>query len=440
MAAMTYREVNFDGLIGPTHNYSGLALGNLAAAKNAGDASNPKAGALQGIAKMRALAGLGLTQGFLPPHDRPHLRTLRALGFTGADEHIIEQAASRAPELLANASSASPMWTANAATIAPSVDTADNRVHITPANLAGNFHRSIEADTTARLLAAIFPEGAAFAHHAPLPGGVHFGDEGAANHNRLAAAHDHPGVHLFVYGEDGQRFPARQKRRASQAVARNHQLAPARALFLQQSTAALDAGAFHNDVVCVANGPVLFLHEQTFEDRDAAHAAIRAAAPFVDIIEAKTADVPLPDAITSYLFNSQLVSLNDGEMALILPTETEANPRTRAFVDAQLAANNPINRALYLDVRESMRNGGGPACLRLRVLLSDEELAAVSPGFILDDAGFSRLEAWAERHYRDRLAPDDLRDPSLMRESFAALDDLTGMLSLGSIYDFQRDA
>ncbi len=440
MAGMTHQEVNFDGLIGPTHNYSGLALGNLAAARNAGDVSNPKAAALQGIAKMRAVAGLGLAQGFLPPHDRPHLATLHALGFTGTDEQIVEQAATRAPELLANVSSASAMWTANAATVAPSLDTADNRTHFTPANLAGNFHRSIEAATTARILAAIFPEGASFAHHPPLPGGVHFGDEGAANHGRLCESHQADGVHLFVFGQHGERFPARQTRRASEAIVRNHQLAADHALFLEQSITALDAGAFHNDVVCVANGPVLLCHEHTFQNRDDAYAAIRSAAPFVNIIEASATDIPLEDAITSYLFNSQLVSLDGGEMALILPTETEANPRTRAFVDSQLAANNPINRALYLDVRESMRNGGGPACLRLRVLLSDEERAAVTPGFILDDAGFNRLEAWVGRHYRDRLAPDDLRDPSLMHESFAALDELAQMLSLGSIYDFQRTA
>ncbi len=435
---MAHHEVNFDGLIGPTHNYSGLALGNLAAAKNAGGTSNPKTAALQGVAKMRAVAGLGLKQGFIPPHDRPHISTLRGLGFTGPDERMLAQAAKLAPDLLANISSASPMWTANAATVAPSIDTADNKVHFTPANLAGNFHRSIEADTTARLLAAIFPEGDVFTHHAPLPGGVHFGDEGAANHGRLCEAHDQPGVHLFVYGEDGERFPARQKQRASQAVARNHRLGPGHTLFLQQSRTALDAGAFHNDVVCVANGPVLFCHEHTFENRDEAHAAIRAAAPFTEIIEAKASDVPLADAITSYLFNSQLISLPEGEMALVLPTETEQNPATRAFVDKILAANNPINRALYLDVRESMRNGGGPACLRLRVLLSDDECASVKPGFLLDETGFTKIEAWVERHYRDRLSPADLADPSLMRESFAALDELTALFGLGSVYDFQR--
>ncbi|MFQ5562233.1 MAG: N-succinylarginine dihydrolase [Parvularculaceae bacterium] len=433
-----FHEYNFDGLIGPTHNYAGLSFGNVASATNKGAASNPRAAALQGLSKMRALLGLGCAQGFLPPLDRPHLRKLRALGFSGSNRQAIESCAKIAPDLLANVFSASAMWTANAATVAPSPDTPDGKVHFTPANLACNFHRAIEADKTARVLKHIFADARHFAHHSPLPGGVHFGDEGAANHGRLAAEHGAEGVHLFVYGEDGARFPARQRRRASEAVARNHGLKPEKTIFIQQAIDALDAGAFHNDVVGVANGRVLFLHEQSFDDRDAAYAAIRAAAPFVEIVEAPAAAVSLEDAVKSYLFNSQLVSLEGGEIALILPTETEENPRTKAFVDETVAANNPINRAVYLNVRESMRNGGGPACLRLRVVLSDSEARAANQNFLLDETKISMLEDWVKAHYRDRLAPDDLRDPALMEECFAALDALTALLGMGAFYDFQR--
>lgn len=433
----SYCEVNFDGLIGPTHNYAGLALGNVASAKNAGGVSNPRVAALQGLTKMRGLLELGCAQGFLPPLGRPDLGTLRALGFSGTDRQVIEKAAKTSPELLANIYSASSMWTANAATVAPSPDTPDGKVHFTPANLASNFHRSIEAEGTARALKHIFSNPKYFLHHPPLPGGVHFGDEGAANHGRFAPSHGEKGVHLFVYGEDGARFPARQRRRASEAVARNHGVTD-RSVFAPQGKKALDAGAFHNDVVGVANANVLFLHEQAFEDRDAAHAAIRKAAPFIEIVEAKASAVSLEDVVTSYLFNSQLVLLAGGEMALILPKETEENKRTRAFVEETLAANNPINRALYMDVRESMRNGGGPACLRLRVVLSDEERKALNQRFLLDDARIAGLEAWIRKHYRDRLHVDDLKDPALMEEVFAALDALTKLLGMGDFYDFQR--
>ena len=433
-----YNEYNFDGLIGPTHNYAGLSFGNIASATNAGAASNPKEAALQGLAKMRAAMALGLKQGFLPPQDRPHLKTLRALGFSGTDKEIIEKVAKTEPQLLANCYAASSMWTANASTVAPSPDTDDGKVHFTAANLAANFHRSIEADTTARVLAHIFDDDDHFVHHPPLPGGMHFGDEGAANHGRLCESHGDKGVHIFVYGVDGEKFPARQKKRASEAVARNHLLEPAQTIFVEQSTTALDAGAFHNDVVGVANGPVLFLHEQSFADRDAAYKAIREAAPFVEIIEAPAKDVSLEDCIKSYLFNSQLLTLPGGEMALLLPQEAEENPRVKAFVDETVSKNNPVNRVIYKNVRESMRNGGGPACLRLRVVLSEDEAKAANPNFILDETRIAALEHWVKAHYRDRVTPDDLRDPALMEESLTAMEALTDLLSMGAFYDFQK--
>ena len=435
---MTYKEYNFDGLIGPTHNYAGLSFGNLASASNAGATSNPREAALQGLAKMRAAMELGLGQGFLPPQDRPHLKTLRALGYAGKDREIVEKAAATAPNLLANCYAASSMWTANAATVAPSPDTSDGKVHFTPANLAANFHRSIEAPTTARALAHIFPDEKFFVHHPELPGGMHFGDEGAANHGRFCEDHGAKGVHLFVYGEDGDKFPARQKRRASEAVARNHQLSAETTVFVEQSKTALDGGAFHNDVVSVANGAVLFMHEHSFEDRAGAIASIREAAPYLDVIEAPATAVSLEDAIKSYLFNSQLVTLPGGEMALVLPKESEENPRVKAFLEEIVAKNNPINRLIFKDVRESMRNGGGPACLRLRVVLSDAEAAAANRNFILDETRIAALESWVTTHYRDRLSPDDLRDPDFMEESFAAMDALTSLLGMGSFYDFQR--
>ena len=435
---MTYHEYNFDGLIGPTHNYAGLSFGNIASVTNKGAASNPKEAALQGLAKMRAAMELGLKQGFLPPQDRPHLKTLRALGFSGSDTEIIETAANAEPLLLANCYAASSMWTANAGTVAPSPDTADGKVHFTPANLAANFHRSIEADTTARVLKHIFSDETFFTHHPPLPGAMHFGDEGAANHGRLCEAHGDPGIHLFVYGVDGETFPARQKQRASEAVARSHRLDPAKTVFIEQSKTALDAGAFHNDVVGVANGTVLFLHEQSFADPKAAYSEIREKAPFVEIVEAPANMVSLGDCIKSYLFNSQLLSLPGGEMALLLPTESEENPRVKTFVDETLSKNNPINRVIYKNVRESMRNGGGPACLRLRVVLSEEEAAAANSQFLLNSEKIAALENWVRTHYRDRIAPDDLRDPTLAQESLAAMDALTQLLSMGSFYDFQR--
>ena len=62
---MKYFEANFDGLVGPTHNYAGLSVGNVASLNNAKNTSNPKQAAKQGLAKMKALADLGMVQGVL---------------------------------------------------------------------------------------------------------------------------------------------------------------------------------------------------------------------------------------------------------------------------------------------------------------------------------------------------------------------------------------
>lgn len=444
---VTAHEVNFDGLVGPTHTYGGLSVGNVASMTHGDQPSNPRAAALQGLQKMRTLHGLGLRQGILPPHERPHVSSLRRFGLTGTDAQVIERAAKDHGALLRNCSSASAMWTANAATVSPSADSGDGRVHFTPANLAAMFHRSIEHPFTGLALAAIF-RGDRFAHHPAIPGGGAMGDEGAANHTRLSAEHREPGLELFTYGRSAferlmsVKFLPRQAREASEAVATAHGLDPARAVYTRQSQHAVDAGAFHNDVVGVGNGRTLMYHEHAYEDAGAMRAEITAKAEplgFEPIfLEVSEDEVPLADAITSYLFNSQLVTLPGGGTALILPTDAEETTSTKAWVDAAVAGNGPITEAHFLDVKQSMANGGGPACLRLRVVLTDDELADVAPGALMDDAQFTALEAWVTDHYRDRLTPTDLGDPQLLDEVRTALDTLTQIMDLGSLYDFQR--
>lgn len=443
---MTAREFNFDGLVGPTHNYAGLSYGNVAATTHAMQISNPSEGALQGVQKMRSLAALGLGQGLLPPHERPHIPTLRKLGFTGSDTRVLENAWKTAPELVRNVSSASAMWTANAATVSPSSDTCDGRVHFTPANLAAMFHRSIEHEVTGRMLRAIFPEGDVFAHHAAIPSAPQMGDEGAANHNRFCADYGDRGLHLFVYGKHAfgggagpERYPARQTHEASVAIARQHGVK--KTIFVQQNPEAIDAGAFHNDVMAVSNRQVFFYHQDAFAAPDALEECLQHAAGdlILSFVRVPREKVSLEDAVKSYLFNSQLLSLpGQQKMTLILPMEVSETPSTRTYVDEMLAYDGPIGDVRYLDVRQSMRNGGGPACLRLRVVLTARQEAAMGARVILDDALAESLEDWIKRHYRDRLGPDDLGDPALMMEQRTALDELTTLLGLGALYDFQR--
>ena len=445
---MSAVEANFDGLIGPTHNYAGLSPGNIASADNALQVSNPREAALQGLAKMKRLADLGLVQGVLPPHPRPHLPALRALGFTGSDREIITAAANQAPAVLRNLYAASPMWTANAATIAPSADSADGRLHITPANLAAMFHRSIEPETTGRVLKAIFPDEELFAHHPALPGGAQFGDEGAANHNRFCSDYGDPGLHLYVYGRKAfdqgaapKKFPARQTFEASAAIARLHQLEQSRVHFVQQNPEAIDAGAFHNDVLAVANKNVFFYHQEAFEDPAALTRELQAKAPGIDLhfIEVPKQTVSLEDAIKSYLFNSQLISLpGSDKMTLILPREAGETASTSAYLESLVGGNQPIGGLEFLELRQSMRNGGGPACLRLRVVLTGEERAALGGNVIMDDRLYQDLTAWVEKHYRDKVTPEDLADPDFAEECLAALDALTGILKLGPVFEFQR--
>jgi succinylarginine dihydrolase len=440
-------EVNFDGLIGPSHNYGGLSDGNLASARNAGDVSNPREAAVQGLEKMRTLLRAGLVQGVLPPLGRPNFDLLSAAGFSGTDEQMIDAAARTAPRLLKAAYSASSMWTANAATVSPSADTCDGRLHLTAANLSTMLHRSLEHPDTTAALISIFASEGHFAVHGALPAHADFADEGAANHVRLCAEHGAPGVELYVYGREAGEstagFPARQTRLASESVARSHGLDAARTVFVRQARRAIEAGAFHNDVVCVGALDTLFFHEYAFEDTAATLAALRQAAKGrfeLQPVMVPDADVPLADAISAYLFNSQLLQFPDEDrLVLVAPTETRDTPSTHAWCERLVQSNGPIGRVQYVDVRQSMRNGGGPACLRLRVVLTEAEQAATNPAMRLTDDLHARLSAWGSRHYRDRLSPADLAGPDLLEESRVALDELTGLLGLGGgFYPFQR--
>lgn len=444
---MSAVEANFDGLIGPTHNYGGLSFGNVASDKNRGAVSSPLGAVLEGLGKAKALADAGLVQGVLPPQARPDTDYLRRLGFTGNDRAVVEAAWRTDPVLVRNVYSASPMWAANAATVSPSADTGDGRLHMTPANLATTLHRSIEGEATRRALDAVFP-GQRFKIHAPLPLQAAFADEGAANHVRLCAEHGGPGVEIFVYGREGGalwqgKFPARQTRESCEAIARAHGLEPKRCVFIHQARAAIDAGAFHNDVVCVGALKTLFFHELAFEDKAQALADIRRAAEGLfdpDFVEVSEADVPIADAISSYLFNSQLLAMPGVDRLMLnAPIECRETDSTRLYCEALTSGNGPIGQVSFVDVRQSMRNGGGPACLRLRVVLTSAEQAEVNPACLLTDQVHASLREWAKQHYRETLHPDDLGDPQLMEESQAALDALTGLLDLGSdFYPFQR--
>jgi succinylarginine dihydrolase len=412
-------EINFDGIVGPSHNYSGLSLGNIASTTNKGMVAYPRAAALQGVEKMRHNLRLGLAQGILLPHRRPNRSWLEALG-TRPEE---------VPDSLRPAAfSASAMWAANAATVSPAPDTADGRCHVTLANLRTMAHRSHEWPATLAQLRLAFADEAHFAVHEPVPPA--FGDEGAANHMRLGAAHQDQGVEVFVYGVRGGAFPARQHIEASRGVARLNRLDPERTLFVAQSEAAIAAGAFHNDVVAVANENVLFAHEQAFEDRPGFYVALRRLLPELEVVEVPASVVSLEDAIKSYLFNAQLVTLPEGGMALILPEEARETRSVWAWLEQMVAGNGAIRRLCVVDVRQSMANGGGPACLRLRVVADP---ATVDPRFMVDEAKLDRIAGCIAEAWPEQIAPPDLREPALWDRIETARRSLYTLLDLAEL-------
>ena len=416
---MSLVEINFDGIVGPSHNYAGLSLGNLASQRNAGHISQPRAAALQGIDKMRANIAIGLTQGIFLPHPRPDRRWLAELGTD------IEQSD---PALAANALSASAMWAANAATVSPAPDTADSKCHLTVANLKTMAHRSHEWPATLAQLQLAFGDSSNFEVHGPVPPA--FGDEGAANHMRLGASHGEPGIEIFVYGVSGGAFPARQHIEASKAIARLHELDPDSTIFAQQSEEAIAAGAFHNDVVAVANERVLFAHEKAFADKDALIAECERLVPGFEFVEVPDSEVPLSNAVSSYLFNGQLVTPPDGQVTLVAPTECRETPSVWGWIERHIAGNGPIRRVEIVDVRQSMANGGGPACLRLRVVADP---ATVDPRFLVDESKLDRIAEIVRTRWPVEIDNAELQEPALIRDVEAARVSLLDALDLAAL-------
>ncbi len=437
-------EWQCDGLVGPTHNYAGLAFGNVASDKHKFSVSNPCEAALQGIAKMRHVKGLGVGQIFFIPHYRPLIPELKRIGFSGSPAQMIENAFKTAPELLASLYSASAMWVANAATVAPSADTGDGKLHFTPANLLSKFHRAVESGFTTRVLKRMFSDERYFTVHDPLPSTIRFSDEGAANHMRVTSSHGQKGVHLFIYGmAEGepmptQRYPARQHKDASMAVARLHQLDPDKCLYFQQSPAAIDAGVFHHDVIGLNSLDFMVQHEWAIAsgkmDFHAVHQLL--GTNQFRFIEVREAELPIAKAVSSYFFNSQLVTTERG-IEIIAPIECSETLEAKTLFDRWVDHEERIAAVHYLDVRESMKNGGGPACLRLRIVMTEAEAAAMHQGVVLTDEKADQLEIWVKRYYRDRLSLEDLRDPLLISEIEEGLDALSQIVGMEGIYPFQ---
>lgn len=440
------KEYNFDGLIGPTHNYAGLSTGNKASMKHKNQRANPQEAALEGLEKMKFLMDKGFKQALLPPHERPDLNFLRQMGFTGNDETILYKTWKVSPSLLAACYSASNMWAANSAVVSPSKDTQDGKVHFSPANLQSYLHRSLESRQSCLIFKKIFSDPRYFVHHPPLPSTPALSDEGAANHNRLCADYGSEGVELFVYGRSGLSFHSgtkifhpRQSKEASEIIALRHRLKPVKTIFAEQNPITIDAGAFHNDVVCVADQNLIFCHELAFSHAEKVFYEIEkklSPVPLLKIL-VRNQDISLNEAVSSYVFNSQLLPLKKGKWMLLTPSECESIPSVKEYLK-DLSQNSVIQETHFVSLKQSMQNGGGPACLRLRVTLTEAEANAVHKKIFLNESLYQQIKTWIKKHYRSRMDTKDLLDPLLIKESRTALDELSQILQLKNIYSFQN--
>jgi succinylarginine dihydrolase len=440
-------EVNFDQLPCTTHGFAGLSTGNLASLLHKNTPSNPRKSALEGLEKMKMLMDLGIKQAVLPPQVRPSIATLKELGFTGSNGYILETAYKQVPEILFSASSSSFMWAANHMTTTPRIDAADNHTHFTPANLSNFLHRSIETDFTSKLYREIFKDPLYFTHHNALPSIPLFADEGAANHMRFSEEYTAPGIHLFVYGKEQKapsqtkNFTARQAQEAQRAIARSHCLYKDRTFYARQTSYAIDKGVFHNDVIAASNQNFLLVHEKAWVNQQELIIELKKA--FEDLCdiplyvqEIQEKEITLNQCVKSYLFNSQIITLPDGSKCLIAENACRKDPAIRAFLDKMLSTpDHPISSIHYVDLKESMQNGGGPACLRQRIVLTENEINTIDANIFLTKDLYVKLKKIIETHYREELHLKDLQDVNLLEESYRAYEAFIQLLKLPNFYE-----
>ncbi|OJU81432.1 MAG: hypothetical protein BGO10_01885 [Chlamydia sp. 32-24] len=423
-------ELNLSGLPGLTHHYGGLSYGNILSMEHNQFRSNPKMAALQCLELMNTLRKLNIPQIVVPPQERPLFSILKNLGFKGDDSKILKTVFETDPKLLSQCSSSSFMWTANMATVTPSSDSKDNKVHITPANLQTTFHRSLEVEETCHFFKKLINNSPYFCLHDPLPKHKRFSDEGGANHIRFCLEFEQIGTHLFVYGKNSQKFPQRQSEDAFLAIERLHQLKPHISIFAIQNGRAIDAGVFHNDVISFGNQNLFIYHEDAFINTT--EIVEKLSKTFYDntksslnLIKVRDEELTLSDAVKTYFFNSQLITLKDQSMALIAPAECELHPKAYALTQRLLNDPNiPISSIYFINLSQSLWNGGGPACLRLRLVLKEEELESINQNFILSEELYHSLKKWIHTFYPDKFILKDLINEEFLENNKKALKEL----------------
>lgn len=424
-------ELNIDALVGPTHHFGGLGVGNVASQSHQSQPSRPREAALEGLRKAELVASFGVPQFVWLPPARPNWTLLKQLGFAGSVHEQLKQAYDQTPRVLSSVFSSAFMWAANSATVTPAADASDGRTHFTPANLISSWHRWSEASERVLDLSSMFPRSDHYEMHRPLPSIVPLRDEGAANHMRMCGTDGSSGVNVFVHGQeeglslDTGFFP-RHTREASAALARLHQLDPQYTFFLTQHPEAIAAGVFHNDVIATSHQNFFIHHERAFLDAELD--LRRMAAVFEELVgeplirrEVSEAELSLEDAVRSYFFNSQIVSPDRTQnsslpqMVLICPQQCSEISSARKLVEGLIADTScPIEEVRYVSLAESMANGGGPACLRLRVPVDASLLGAIPTRLRVSSETIDKLSTLIEKYYPEQLRLEDFLEAELV--------------------------
>ena len=434
-------EINIDGMIGPTHHFGGLGVGNIASLSSRNQVSNPREAALEGLAKMELLSRMGIEQFYLPPPERPNWDWLESIGFSGNRGDVLKRCFDEAPSLLSAAYSSAFMWTANAATVAPSCDTLDRKLHIVPANLCSNLHRGQEAFERRDQLREMFGPLDDVEVHESLPSVMALRDEGAANHMRLCSRDGTKAIHVFVYGPSDEpqstKFISRQSELAARQVACCLRLNRDDCGFVQQMPRAIDAGVFHNDVIAMSNGNMMIYHEHAFENSEHVVGMIRekfiskAAEPFIGLPVTES-ELPLEEAVRTYLFNSQLISIEAQDMALICPLQCVQSPAVSALLDRWiLDQSNPIRKVHYCSLDQSMKNGGGPGCLRLRAMLDGPQIAKMGNHHRVTDHRIEQLRSLVVASFSGALTLSDLVRLDFAEQAIATAKKIAAMSKCG---------
>jgi len=406
---MSDLQLNISELPGPTFMYSGLSADNVASLNNKHLAANPLKFALLSLQRMRLLLEEGVHQVIFPPHRRPDLQALGYCGFTGDMGHMIGSADKFSRGYLESLLAASSVWTANAATVTPSADSEDGKVHITTANLNSHFHRSIEASQTHAKLARVFADDNFFALHQALPSHNRFSDEGAANHMRFHVEGENRGLNVFVYGNDPDNpgyMQGRQSLWASKAICQLHALSSTQVWLQKQSKEAISRGIFHNDIISMNSHDLLVFHQQAYENHESLIEKLTALG--ICCVEIKAEEFSLEHALKTYFFNSEFIKGKDGSQVLVMSEKCQHDAKVHAQLERIQTAYNKEIKTIYVDLDDSLKNGGGPACLRLRVQLNQEQFSAIPSKFLLTQNKLNALQEVVTRFYRESLSYEDV--------------------------------